>query len=73
MINKVKSPPIRQDKSMPPHASQAALQKWKKIEVEYGEFTDFFSLSLSKSSFAQSFLPIIEIPRYEELTVFQNC
>lgn len=48
------------------------MLKWKKIEVEYAEFTEYFQNSINKGAFFQSFLNVIDIPKYEELTVFQN-
>lgn len=37
MIQKVKSPPSRHnDKSLPPKGITGAIDKWKKIEIEYG-------------------------------------
>lgn len=62
----------RQDKSLPPQEIHANLQKWKKLDVEYVEFSEYFANSISKSDFNQSFLNQLELTKYEEITVFQN-
>jgi hypothetical protein len=73
LIQKVKSPPNRsQDKSMPSKGVLATLEKWKKLEIEYGDFSDYFASTLAHSAFSQSFLPTFELMRYEEVTIFQS-
>ena len=72
LIQKIKSPPTRNDKSMPPKGTIAAIASWKKLEIEYSEFQEYFATSLSKSAFHQSFRSVVEMIRYEEMTVFQN-
>ena len=74
LIHKLRSPhQQRADKSMPPKAIVARTgQKWNKLEIEYSDLSDFFASSVAKSAFVQSFRPVIEVPRYEEITIFQN-
>lgn len=73
MIQKVKSPPNRhQDKSMPSKGIVATIEKWKKLEIEYGDFSEYFASTLAHSAFGQSFLSTVELMRYEELTIFQS-
>ena len=72
LIQKVKSPAPRHDKSMPPKGASALVTTWKKLEIEYGEFQEYFVTSLNKSSFKQSFFSVVEMLKFEEMTVFQN-
>jgi hypothetical protein len=65
--------PGRQDKSVPPKGPTSILMgNWKKMHIEYGEFQEYFVNSISKSAFSQSFYTVVEMSKYEEMTVFQN-
>ena len=57
---------------MPPKGASALVSTWKKLEIEYGEFQEYFVSSLNKSSFKQSFFSVVEMLKFEEMTVFQN-
>ncbi len=51
---------------MPPQGiSTQNMPKWKKLQVEYSQFADFIGSSLSKSDFKKSFIPQVELQRYE--------
>ena len=66
MIEKLRSPPYdRKDKSMPPRGKTPLTNPWKKLNVEYGQFPDFFLNLLKKSAFCKSFQPLVEISKYE--------
>ena len=66
MIEKIKSPPDnRKDKSMPPRGKTPVTNPWKKLNVEYGQFPDYFANLLKKSAFSKSFIPVIDIQKYE--------
>lgn len=58
---------------MPSKGLIAAIEKWKRLEVEYGDFPDVFAATLAHSAFALSFLPTVELLRYEEVTIFQSA
>lgn len=74
LVQKNKSPPLnRADKSVPPQGLSSALtSRWKKVEIEYGEFQEYFVSSIGKSAFSQSFHTVLEMSKYQEFTVFQN-
>ena len=58
---------------MPPKGIVARTgQRWNKMEIQYSDLSDFFAASVTKSAFVQSFRPVIEVPKYEEITIFIN-
>jgi hypothetical protein len=66
MIENIKSPlDNRKDKSMPPRGKTPVTNPWKKLSIEYGQFSDYFANLLKKSAFTKSFLSVIDIQKYE--------
>lgn len=41
---------------MPPRGNTESSQQFKKLAIEYGQFSDYFSKLLEKSAFSKSFL-----------------
>ena len=60
---------------MPPrlnNKTEAASEPFKKLSVEYGQFSDYFSKLLDSSMFHKSFLGTVELAKFQEITVFQH-
>ena len=74
-MEKLKSPPRNitenRDKSMPPRGKTPVVLPWTKVPLEYGQFADYFTSLLNKSQFGSSFLQIVEMARYDEITIFR--
>lgn len=67
LIEKIKSPPRNsrdfKDKSMPPRGKTPTIIPWTKVPVEYSQLNDYVISLLNKSSFASSFIPIIDLAK----------
>lgn len=44
---------------------------WVKVSVDYPQFQDYLVNMLNKSSFKDSFIPSIEMSKYEEYSVLR--
>jgi len=56
---------------MPPRGKTPSILPWTKVPLEYGQFADYFSNILSKCQCGSSFLPVIEMSRYDEYTILR--
>lgn len=56
---------------MPPRGKTPLVVPWTKVTVEYGQFQDYILKMLEKSSFKDSFLPNVDMNKYEEYTVYR--
>ena len=68
MIEKIKTPPRQnnfRDKSLPPRGKTPNVIPWTKVPVEYSQLHDYMTNLLSKGSFSESFLPQIDLLRWE--------
>ena len=50
---------------MPPRGKTPIVTPWTKVPVEYGQFGDYFVNLLGKSQYGNSFLPVIEMSKYD--------